>query len=207
MGHYLDDPASIQKMDEQINSLDYTESSIGWDNYVLLTGWDSIIISSVNSSKNQQLVGKNVHEISRVKGIRPIEVVANLLREENFAVGMIIDKLSSENNIEKTLQHPLLSAVGSDSIFEGKPHPRTYGNFPRLLSYYVRDRNTLTLSEAIHKMTYSPALKLGLKERGKLGKGFAADICIFDRDTIEDMATISEPETPPQGIYLSLIHI
>jgi len=109
-------------------------------------------------------------------------------------------KIISEEDIANILKHPV-SMVGSDSLpCPGKPHPRTYGTFPRVLSKYVRQDKTLTLPEAIRKMTAMPAQRLGLVDRGVLKLGMSADITVFDPQTVEDKATVAEPRQYPKGI-------
>jgi N-acyl-D-amino-acid deacylase len=98
--------------------------------------------------------------------------------------------------------------IGSDSLglscgpgpHPGKPHPRTYGTFPRVLGKYVRDDKLFTIEEAVAKMTGRPAAKLGLRQRGELREGYFADLAVFDPATIRDEATYQDPHRYPSGI-------
>jgi N-acyl-D-amino-acid deacylase len=98
--------------------------------------------------------------------------------------------------------------VGSDGyalapygvLGEGKPHPRSYGAFPRFLGRYVREKRLCTWQEAVRKMTSLPADFLGLKDRGRIKEGMAADIVIFNPETVIDRATFSDPHQYPKGI-------
>jgi N-acyl-D-amino-acid deacylase len=88
----------------------------------------------------------------------------------------------------------------------GKPYRRPYGNFPRSLAKYARDENVLTLETAVRKMTSQPARKLGLKGRGSLAKGNAADIVIFDPGSVTDNAPFDHPMRFPDGIPYVLVN-
>jgi N-acyl-D-aspartate/D-glutamate deacylase len=130
----------------------------------------------------------------------------NLLLEQKCTVGMVSFGQSIEN-VAKVLAHPLLM-IGSDSIplFQGdqdkpgKPHPRAYGTFPRVLAEYARERRLFPLETAVHKMTGMPAARLRLKDRGLLREGHAADVTVFDPRTVKDEATYAEPHRYPTGI-------
>ncbi|NIU84355.1 MAG: amidohydrolase family protein, partial [Candidatus Korarchaeota archaeon] len=85
------------------------------------------------------------------------------------------------------------TAVSPEGILgQGKPHPRFYGTFPRVIGHYVRE-GVLTLSEAVRKMTSAPAQRLGIRDRGLIREGFKADITIFDKDKVTDKATFTDP--------------
>ena len=101
--------------------------------------------------------------------------------------------LMCEDDVATILRHPL-SMVGSDAIpSAGKPHPRFYGTFPRILRKYVREDKVLTLPEAIRKMSAAPAKKLGLTDRGLIQVGMAADIAVFDAAVVADRAEYQDP--------------
>jgi N-acyl-D-aspartate/D-glutamate deacylase len=91
--------------------------------------------------------------------------------------------------------------VGTDSTFIGaKPSPRTYGSYPRILGQFVREERLLGLETAIAKMTSLPAARLGLRDRGRLADGLAADLVVFDPATVRANATYDEPRRYPDGI-------
>ena len=104
------------------------------------------------------------------------------------------------------LAHPALM-VGSDSIqlYEGegdrpgKPHPRTYGTFPRVLGEYARERRLFSLETAVHKMTGATARALRLRDHGLLREGYRADVAIFDPADFKDRATYADPHQYPSG--------
>jgi dihydroorotase/N-acyl-D-amino-acid deacylase len=88
----------------------------------------------------------------------------------------------------------------------GHPHPRWYGTFPRVLGHYVREKGTLSLPEAVFKMTQLPARTMGLQDRGVLAEGMKADVVIFDPLTVADEATFEEPHQYPTGIPYVIVN-
>jgi N-acyl-D-amino-acid deacylase len=175
-----------------------------YENWVLSSGWENIIVSAVASEKNQELEGKNVLEIADLRGVSPEQAAFDLLLEEQANVTMVVH-WGLEEDIVAAMRHPL-QLVGSDSIFGGKPHPRLYGTYPRVLGHFVRERNSLTLEEAIRKMTSGPAQLLQLKERGLLREGYWADIVVFDASEVLDGATFAEPIRHSTGILHVLVN-
>ena len=136
----------------------------------------------------------------------------DLLLEERCTVGMVSFSQSIEN-VAKVLAHPALM-VGSDSIplYEGegdrpgKPHPRTYGTFPRVLGEYARERKLFSLETAVAKMTGMAAARIGLRERGLVQPGCFADLTIFDPATVKDESTYPDPHRYPTGIPYVVIN-
>jgi N-acyl-D-amino-acid deacylase len=166
-------------------------------------GFDQIFIAS---SRRRELEGLNLAQLARQSGTTPAEALMSLLVEEQCTVGMVSFSQSIEN-VAKVLAHPALM-IGSDSIplYEGdgdkpgKPHPRAYGTFPRVLGEYARDRGLFSLETAVHKMTGMPATRLRLRDRGLVREGFAADLTVFDAATVKDDATFADPHRYPTGI-------
>ena len=99
-------------------------------------------------------------------------------------------------------------SVGSDAsarattgeLSKGKPHPRSFGTFTRVLGYYVREQNVIPLETAIYKMTGLPAKKLKLSDRGFIATGNWGDIVVFDADRVKDMATYQTPHQNSAGV-------
>ena len=172
-------------------------------------GFDQIFIASC---KRRELEGLSLAQIARQSGIAPAESLMNLLLEQKCTVGMVSFSQSLDN-VAKVLAHPNLM-IGSDSIplFEGdgdkpgKPHPRTYGTFPRVLGEYARDRGLFSLETAVHKMTGMPAARLRLPDRGLLREGFAADVAVFNPATVKDESTYPDPHRYPTGIPYVIVN-
>jgi N-acyl-D-amino-acid deacylase len=189
---------------EQIKK-EIEEEGADWDNYAKASGWDGILITSVKTEPNKYLEGKTLSEIAEIKGADdPAEAAFDLIIEEETAVSMVLFFMD-ENDVTTVLSHPL-QMVGTDSIITGKYHPRAIASYPRILSQYVREKEVLTLPEAIRKMTSLPAQKIGLEDRGLLLPGFAADITIFDTKTISDTATYVDPHQFPKGIEFVIVN-
>jgi N-acyl-D-amino-acid deacylase len=196
--------ARLQKPDFREKIKDEFENNYEYENWVYSCGWGNIVISSVSTEKNRYLEGKNVLEISEIKGTNPADAVFDLLIEENAGVTMVVH-WGQEEDVMDVIKHPL-QIVGSDGIFGGKPHPRLYGSFPRVLGRYVREKKLLTLSEAIRHMTGAAAQMLRLKDRGLLREGYWADVVVFDPDTITDCSTYENPLLEPVGIKYVLVN-
>jgi N-acyl-D-amino-acid deacylase len=111
-----------------------------------------------------------------------------------------------EDDVARVLASPL-AMVGSDGIpIPGKPHPRWAGSFVRVLGLYARERGLLTLEQAVHKMTGFPAERFGLTGRGRVAAGAAADLVVFEFDSVRDRATYEEPLRPPSGVRHVLVN-
>ncbi|MBD3415458.1 MAG: amidohydrolase family protein [Candidatus Aminicenantes bacterium] len=174
--------------------------------------WDKVYISSVASQKNSCFEGKSVWEGMKMTGKGVFEFMRDLLIEEKDRVGMIIFMMNEEN-LKKVLSHPLVG-VGCDSsvlapygkLGSGKPHPRGYGTFPRVLGKYVGEQGIVPMNEMIEKMTHIPAKRFGFKKRGSLEKGHYADLVLFDEKRIKDKATYENPHQYPEGIEFVLVN-
>jgi len=166
-------------------------------------GFDQVFIASC---ARREVEGLSLAQIARQSGVAPADVLMNLLLEQKCTVGMVTFGQSIEN-VAKVLAHPLVM-IGSDSIplfsgdgpKHGKPHPRGYGTFPRVLAEYARERRLFSLETAVHKMTGMPAARLRLKDRGLLREGYAADVTVFDPALVKDEATYADPHRYPAGI-------
>ena len=160
----------------------------------------------IASCQRREVEGLSLAQLAHQTGTTPAETLMDLLLAERCTVGMVSFSQSIEN-VAKVLAHPALM-IGSDSIplFEGegdkpgKPHPRAYGTFPRVLGEYARDRHLFPLETAVHKMTGMPAARLRLRDRGLVREGYAADLTVFDPATVKDDATFAEPHRYPSGI-------
>ena len=177
-----------------------------WDNLMPSTGWDSAYISSLSKGDDADLEGKNIEEISQSRGAEPADCMMDLLLEQGGKVSMVFFHMA-ETDVQQVLSWDR-SLIASDSLHDqaGKPHPRLYGTFPRVLARYVRERKLLTLEEAIRKMTSFPARRFRLGKRGLIAPGYAADIVVFDPNGISDKATYDDPKRFPEGISHVLVN-
>src|SRR5262245_17960384 len=198
----LQDPAIRQKIAEAVRT-----PTNEWENLYLLSGSpERILLASFRNDNLKPLTGKTLAEVAKMRGKDPIETIMDLLLEDRSRIGTIYF-LMSEDNIKKQIRQPWVS-FGSDAasiVNEGvflrsAAHPRTYGNFARLLGKYVRDEKVISLTEAVRRLTSLPATNLGLNHRGLLQRGMFADIVIFDPQTIADRATFENPHQYSTGV-------
>lgn len=177
-----------------------------WENLYIGAGADKMILTGFKSEKLKPLTGKTLAEVAAMRGKSPEETAMDLVVEDGSRVGTVYF-LMSEDNVRKQVQLPWMS-FGSDAasqsaegvFLKSGSHPRTYGNFARLLGRYVRDEKLISLEEAVHRLTTMPATNLGIKERGALKPGYYADVVVFDPATIADRATFEAPHRYSVGV-------
>lgn len=176
----------------------------GFDNYAMLVGWENILISSVTKQEHSCYVGKSVLEACGDQD--PGVFACDLLRKERCAVSMI-DFLTHEDDIAAIFQHPLSYGI-SDATYPttGEPHPRVYGSFVRFLTEFVRKRGTLSIEEAVRKLTQMPADRYGLIGKGRIETGADADVLIFDIDRLEAPASYETPRQCCRGMDTVLVN-
>jgi len=179
--------------------IDDIEAGIpGWDNFVDFAGFDQIFVTSVKTDANRDLVGMSLQQIAEVRHTNPYDAAFDLLLAEENAVGMV-DFYGLEEHVVRFLRRPEQNLC-TDGLLGGRPHPRVFGSFPRVLGRYVREEKALTLEDAIRKMTFKPAEVFGFERRGLLKPGNFADIVVFHPDTVIDKATFADPIQFPEGI-------
>jgi N-acyl-D-amino-acid deacylase len=189
---------------------DMQAGSRSWESMTKGRSWDRFMISSF--AEKPSLVGKTIEQISRKRRCDPYDAIFDMLIEGNAMVGVVVEDMN-EQDVQLVLQSPF-SMIGSDGesmstrglLGKGKPHPRSFGTFPRVLGRYVRQKHVLGLEEAIRKMTAFPANRLGLRNRGLLRQGMKADIVIFNPATIVDTATYLQPKRFPVGIEYVIVN-
>jgi N-acyl-D-amino-acid deacylase len=177
-----------------------------------LGSWDKVAISSVFTEENKIFEGKTILEATQETGKDVFEFLRDLLIEEKNRAGQVIFMMT-EDNLRRILAHPLVG-VGCDGsalapygpLSKGKPHPRSYGTFPRVLGRYIRDEKILSMAEMLKKMTSAPAKNFGFALRGALREDYFADIVIFDEDRVNDKATFKEPHQYPEGIDYVIVN-
>lgn len=168
-----------------------------------LGSWEAVLISSVKHEESKKYQGKTLQQIASEEAVDPYEITVAMLQREGGDVGMVgfgMDEPGTEMVLawKNTM---VASDAGAHSPGDGSwPHPRSYGTFPRAIAYYQRERKITTLPDMIRKMTSLPAEKLGLKGRGTVAEGNAADIVVFDYNKIADRSTYTNPHQFPDGI-------
>jgi dihydroorotase/N-acyl-D-amino-acid deacylase len=185
----------------------------GWgDNEVKsVGGWHGVLVASMQKPENKQYEGKRMDEVATLMRRDPLDALCDLLISEGGSAEGVYFGMS-EADVELAMKQPWVgigsdgTAVNPNMTFVGKPHPRFYGSFPRVLGHYVRKKSALTLPEAIRKMTSFSAAINGLTDRGLLRPGMAADITIFDAETVTDKATFENPLQYSVGIEYVVVN-
>jgi len=172
----------------------------------LFFGWDEIEVASAEPGLEDTL-GMTVEAVADHWSIDPDQAALDLIERSNNRVQMVAYG-RSEDDLRAVLTHELTS-IGSDGLAmdpdgpsgAGRPHPRSFGCYPRFLGRYVRELGLLSLERAVQMATAAPAGRAGLGDRGRIGEGAVADIVVFDPATVADGATFSEPTRPPVAIH------
>jgi N-acyl-D-amino-acid deacylase len=177
----------------------------GWENMYRNSGWQRIAVSSVQTLGNKSIEGQSIAAIAAGRQVDPFEMVLDLIEAENGAVSIISESMNEENMV-RFISLPF-AMVGSDgSPSRGRPHPRLYGTFPRVIRRLVRELGALSIEAAVHKMSGMTARRLGLADTGSLQRGFRADAVVFDPLTFGDTATYDHPQSFPQGLVATIVN-
>jgi N-acyl-D-amino-acid deacylase len=188
----------------------------GWSNLVHASGgWDHVVLANAFDEHYDRYRYQSLDYIGKQLGKDPADVAWDILLRaapQNRAMALFF--MMSESDIELALKAPWMG-IGSDAgaaekLGEmdaiGLPHPRAYGNFPRLIAEYVRKRKVITLEDAVRKLASLPATRMRLFDRGALREGLWADLTIFDFDRIQDTATYENPVAVPTGVDYVLVN-
>ena len=165
--------------------------------------FDNILIAGVSGEANKCFEGLTVTEAAAQAGKEPCEFVMDIVVEEKAGVAVVTFDMD-EADVKHIMAHPF-TMIGSDGmsvplVGPGKPHPRNFGTFVRVLAKYALIDKLFSFEEAVRKMTSLPASRARLLERGLIRSGFAADLVLLDLDTIADKATYADPRQAPAGI-------
>jgi N-acyl-D-amino-acid deacylase len=177
-----------------------------WDNFWKWSGPEGIIISDIPSGRHAEYVGKSLAEAARaargaLNGVSEeaaAEFAFDLLAGERMGVGMISFS-QSEDVVKRIMREPYVN-VCTDGLLGGKPHPRAYGTYPRILGRYAREQNLMTLEEAVRKMSGLAAETFQLKGYGRVEVGARANLVVFDAGRVIDRATFEDSKQYPLGI-------
>ncbi|HUJ41694.1 MAG TPA: D-aminoacylase [Candidatus Acidoferrales bacterium] len=171
-----------------------------------------ILINSVSNDKLRGLEGKRLDEIARERHQDPVDAMFDILIEDRMQTGQITFMMQ-EADIERAFVQPWVAfgcdygAVRPDGVLgRDRAHPRAYGNFPRLLAHYTRDRHLLPLEQTIRKMTSLPAQIMRVEDRGVLRPGMWADVTLFDYAKLRDVATYEDPNRYSEGIRYVIVN-
>lgn len=205
----LKDPAMRARMRKDIEN-----GLPNWYNHYLAVGkdWNAMLLVAPQNPKNKPFTGKRMADVIKARGGDPINVLFDVLIEEGGSVGTVYFH-HSEQDMQFAMKQDFTS-IGSDGSAmspEGprgntRPHPRSYGTFPRVLGRYVRELKVVTLPEAVKKMTSMNAAKINIADRGTVKVGNWADVAIFDPATVADKADYVNPHQYPVGIPYVIVN-
>jgi len=178
-----------------------------WENICYNSGSpENIMLVGFKEEKLKPYTGKTLADVAKLRGTSPAETVVDLVIEDHTRVGTVFFQMS-EANVKLGLSQPWVSlgsdgeALAPEGVFlKSNPHPRAYGTFARFLGKYVREEKVTTLTDAIRRLTSLPAENFKLRGRGRLARGYAADIVVFDPSTITDPSTFEKPHQLATGV-------
>ncbi|QNM84045.1 D-aminoacylase [Sphingomonas sabuli] len=177
-----------------------------WENLYHHAGPDRVLLSNIVDPSLKPLIGKTVAQAAKDRGVSPEQLVIDLTLADRGRIGALYF-LMNEDNVRRQTSLPWMSfgsdaeAAAPEGIFlKSSTHPRAYGNFARFLGKYARDEKTAPLADAVRRLTSLPADNLGIRDRGRLAPGMAADVVIFDPATIADHATFEQPMQYATGV-------
>ena len=197
----LQDPAIRAKVAAEMRAPATT-----WENLGLAAGPEGMLLLAFKNPSLKPLAGKTLAEVAKLRGLTPQDTAMQLVVEDGSRVGVAYF-LMSEDNIRRQVALPWVS-FGSDApapapegiFLRSSEHPRAYGNFARVLAKYVREDHVISLQEAIRKLSAFPSETLSLRDRGKLRKGYFADVVMFDPATVQDHSTYEKPQQLATGV-------
>ena len=189
--------------------------SPGWWNIIEAAGgWKGVVLVNAQNPENAKYQQRSIADIAKELKKDPADVAMDFVAQAKTGRVLAIYHMMSEQDIETALRFPWTS-IGSDAGTAekfggddalGLPHPRAYGNFPRVIAKYVRERRALSLEDAIRKMTSWPATRMRIADRGLIREGMWADAVVFDYEKIQDRSTYEHPDVTPDGIDYVLVN-
>jgi N-acyl-D-amino-acid deacylase len=205
MQERLADPEQREKIREEIVAQRPEELKAG----LRVFEPDTVVIAEVPDGPLTEHIGRTLTQIAAARGRHPVDTALDLLAEAGGEILTIVHG-QSEDNLRRIMRHPL-TAIASDGWTlspdaGGRPHPRSYGTYARVLGRYVREEKVLSLEEAVRKMTSLPASRLGLADRGVIRPSSVADLVLFDPESVADNATFDDPHRFCDGVRAVVVN-
>jgi N-acyl-D-amino-acid deacylase len=172
--------------------------------------WDGIVLGRARQPQNKQYEGMRISEIAKKRGdADPADTCLAIMAEEGGTVTGMFHTMS-EDDVRLVMKQPWVAIASDGSAInleeEGVPHPRSFSTNARVLGYYVRDQHVLSLEDAVRKMTSLPAQILGLRDRGQVREGFAADLAIFDPGKVGATNSFEKPKSYATGVPYTIVN-
>jgi len=197
----LKDPAVRERIKTDKDFITWAKEH-GW--------WDGIVMGRAGSERNRKYEGMRLSDIAKARGdADPADTCLTLMAEDGGRISGMFHTMSDED-VELVMKQPWVAIASDGSAINldaaGVPHPRNYSTNVRVLGHYVRDRHVLSLEDAIRKMTSLPAQILGVRDRGQLRDGFAADVVVFDPATVGETNSFEKPKSYAKGVDYVLVN-
>lgn len=170
----------------------------GPESFYYQCGPEGIVVIDCGSDGPPDVVGRTISEIASARDVEPERVVIDVLLETGMSA-LVILHYADESVVKAIARHPAM-LVGSDAVFAATPHPRLWGTAPRFLGSYAIREGIVTVREAIDRLSFRAARRVGLNDRGEIARGQRADLVAFDPHRVIDRATYDQPELSPSGI-------
>jgi N-acyl-D-aspartate/D-glutamate deacylase len=199
----LADPAVRARLRGEVDSS-------GLNNFGRIPSWDAVRISI--SPNLPHYAGRTIADIAKERGIDGFDMALDYIAEDRGQTRVLVDSISEDDVRDFVRCRDVMVGSDGNSVApegitgQGRPHPRFYGTFAKVLGQYSRDLGLLPLHDAVYKMTGASAKALGLKDRGLLREGFRADIAVFDPATIAERATYEDPHQFAAGVDTVLVN-
>ena len=172
--------------------------------------WEGIVMGRAGSERTRRYEGMRISEMAKLRGdADPADTCLALMAEDGGRISGMFHTMS-EDDVRLVMKQPWVAIASDGSAINldapGVPHPRNYSTNVRVLGYYVREQQVLTLEDAIRKMTSLPAQILGLRDRGQIREGFAADVAVFDPGTVGETNSFEKPKSYARGVSYVVVN-
>lgn len=171
---------------------------VAWDNFWKWSGPEGILVADIPSGRHPERLGRTLAALAAEQGRDPVEFAFDLLHEERMGVAMVSFS-QDEAVVERFWSRPWVNAC-TDGLLGGRPHPRAYGTYPRLLGRFTREKRVCTLEETVRKLTAQAADAFGFGDVGLVREGRRANLVVFDPDRVVDRATFEDPAQFGAGV-------
>lgn len=197
----LKDPAVRERIKKDKDFITWAKEH-GW--------WEGIVLGRASSERNRKYEGMRLSDIANARGdTDPADTCLMLMAEDSGRISGVFHAMS-EKDVRLVMTRPWVSIASDGSAINldapGVPHPRNYSTNVRVLGHYVREQQVLSLEDAVRKMTSLPAQILGLRDRGQVREGFAADLVVFDPTTVGETNSFEKPKSYATGVDYVLVN-